>query len=52
MWSTKDWIVRNNHIYDIYGKPTTNPSRGAYGIQSYGTINALIENNLIEDVEG
>lgn len=46
MWSTKDWIVRNNIIQYVYGEGT-----GSNGIQSYGTINALIENNTITEVD-
>jgi hypothetical protein len=41
MWSTKDWIVRNNIIKNV--------SSGS-GIRSYGLINALIEHNTISDV--
>ena len=46
MWSTKDWIVRNNQVIDVYGNGTM-----SNGIQSYGTINALIENNTISQVD-
>ena len=46
MWSTQDWVVRNNHIYDVYARPDI--GRAGSGIQSFGTINALIEHNLIE----
>ncbi len=41
MWSTQDWIVRNNLLE---GVPTGS------GIRSYGVINALIEHNTIRNV--
>jgi hypothetical protein len=47
MWSTKDWIVRNTHIYEIYGWPPN--SRVGNAIMTYGTVNALIEHNHIQD---
>ena len=50
MWSTKDWVVRNNHIYDIYGWPAN--GRTGNGIMSYGTVNALVEHNHIEKSAG
>ncbi|CAM3666815.1 hypothetical protein VA7868_00176 [Vibrio aerogenes CECT 7868] len=50
MWSSKDWIVRNNHIYDVYRDHEKDYGKKGAGIQSYGTINALIEHNLFEDV--
>ena len=50
MWTTKDWIVRNTHIYDIYGWPPA--GRVGTGIHSYGTVNALIEHNFIESGSG
>lgn len=46
MWSTKDWIVRNNVVRNVYGNGTS-----SNGIQTYGTLNALIENNTITDVD-
>jgi len=48
MWSSKDWVVRNNVIdgASIDGGGTL-----AGGIQAYGTINALIANNLIRNVD-
>ena len=42
MWGTKDWIVRNNRIDYV-------PEGAA--IQSYGVINALVENNYITNVK-
>ena len=42
MWSSKDWIVRNNYIDGI---------PGGSGIRSYGVINALIEHNTISNVK-
>ncbi len=47
MWGSKDWIVRNNKLEKVY---TLNSTRGGQGIQAYGVINALIENNDIKDV--
>lgn len=47
MWSTKDWIVKNNLIQNVYVEGTT----GGNGIQTYGTINALIEFNTITGVD-
>ncbi len=46
MWGSKDWIVKNNHINKVY---TINNTRAASGIQAYGVINALVENNYIEN---
>jgi len=46
MWSTKDWIVRNNIVHSVFGNGTN-----SNGIQSYGTVNALIENNTISAVD-
>lgn len=46
MWGSKDWIVRNNLIDGV----TAGGSTVAAGIQSYGVINALIENNTIRNV--
>ncbi len=50
MWSTKDWIVRNTLMYDIYGWPPMGRVGG--GILSYGTVNALIEHNVIRGAGG
>jgi len=47
MWGSKNWIVRNNKLEKVY---TQNSTRGGQGIQAYGVINALIENNDIKDV--
>lgn len=47
MWGTKNWIVRNNIIDKVL---TINDPRPASGIQAYGVINALIENNTISNV--
>lgn len=41
MWSTQDWIVRNNYIEDV---------RTGSGVRSYGVLNALIEHNTMKDV--
>lgn len=41
MWSSQDWIVRNNVIDGV---------NGGSGIRSYGLINALIEHNTIKNV--
>ena len=41
MWSTQDWIVRNNLIEGV---------PAGSGIRSYGVINALIEHNTIRNV--
>lgn len=46
MWSTKDWIVRGNTVNYVYGNGTA-----SNGIQTYGTINAIIENNTITEVD-
>ena len=46
MWGSKDWIVKNSHIDKVY---TINSTREAAGIQAYGVINALVENNYIEN---
>lgn len=46
MWGSKDWIVKNNRINKVY---TINNTRAASGIQAYGVINALVENNYIEN---
>lgn len=48
MWGTKDWIVRNNKIEKV----VEGGGRSSSGIQSYGVINALIENNLIINNDG
>lgn len=45
MWGSKDWVVRNNLIDGV----TAGGSTVAAGIQSYGVINALIENNTIRN---
>ncbi|WP_214660671.1 right-handed parallel beta-helix repeat-containing protein [sulfur-oxidizing endosymbiont of Gigantopelta aegis] len=47
MWGSKDWVVKNNLIDTAY---TIDSTRGAAGIQAYGTINALIEHNEIKNV--
>lgn len=47
MWSTKDWTVRNNTIQYVKTEGGTH----AHGLQSYGTINALVENNSISEVD-
>lgn len=46
MWGSKDWTVRNNLIDGSSAAGTTVAS----GIQAYGVINALIENNTIRNV--
>lgn len=46
MWGSKDWIVRNNYIDGV----SAGGKSVASGIQSYGVINALIENNFITNV--
>ncbi len=46
MWGSKDWIVRNNKIEKVI-----TGSQNSSGIQAYGVINALIENNDISDVK-
>lgn len=46
MWSSKDWIVRNNLIDGV----TVDGTKGC-GIQSYGVINALVENNKVTNVD-
>ncbi|MDB4363240.1 right-handed parallel beta-helix repeat-containing protein [Pseudomonadales bacterium] len=43
LWGTKDWIVRNNFIDGVSAEGGSLAS----GMQSYGVINALIENNHI-----
>jgi hypothetical protein len=45
MWGSKDWVVRNNLIDGV----TAGGSTVTAGIQSYGVINALIENNTIRN---
>lgn len=47
MWSTKNWIVRDNIIKTVKSDPTWEVN----GIQTYGTINAIIEHNDILDVD-
>lgn len=44
-WSTKDWIIRNNYIDTHHASNylITTPN----GMQTYGTINALIEYNTV-----
>lgn len=46
-WSTKDWIIRNNYISIHSVDPVFRPN----GMQTYGTINALIEYNTIVDTD-
>jgi hypothetical protein len=46
VWGTKDWIVRNNRIDDV-DEADDNSARDGHGIQAYGVINALLENNHI-----
>ncbi len=46
MWSSRDWVVRNNYIDGV----TAAGSTIASGIQSYGVINALVEHNYIANV--
>jgi len=48
MWGSKDWVVKNNLIDTAY---TIDSTRGAAGIQAYGTINALIEHNEIKNCQ-
>jgi len=52
MWSTQDWIVRNNYIDNVIevDAGTTNFNRFGTAIMAYGTINALIEHNQIKNV--
>lgn len=47
MWGSKDWVVLNNEIDGVTAVAPTLAS----GIQSYGVINALIENNTIRNVD-
>ncbi len=52
MWGTQDWVVRNNYINSVEElNPDGTFNRLGTGIQSYGVINALIENNVIKNVE-
>lgn len=50
MWSSKDWIVRNNFIEDVdEDDKEGQPDRPGSCIQAYGVINALLEfNDLLE----
>jgi hypothetical protein len=43
MWGSKDWQVRNNYITQV----SRGTSDDSSGIQAYGVMNALIENNYI-----
>lgn len=47
MWGSRDWVVRNNLIDGVSADAPTL----AAGIQSYGVINALVENNTIRNVD-
>jgi hypothetical protein len=48
MWGSKDWVVRNNLLDTVIvdGGGTLSA-----GIQAYGTINALIDHNKIQNVD-
>ncbi len=51
MWGSQDWVVRNNYINYAEEQNTDGTfNRLGNGIQSYGVINALVENNYIENV--
>ena len=47
VWGTKDWVVTNNKISDIYSTGGTL----AAGIQAYGVINILIKNNHFSNTD-
>lgn len=46
-WSTKDWIVRNNYIDCHTSTDTTHTITYSNAMQTYGTINLLVENNTV-----
>lgn len=46
-WSTKNWVIRNNYISIRAADDSFQPN----GMQTYGTLNALIENNTIVDTD-
>jgi len=51
MWGSQDWVVRNNYINSVEELNTNGIfNRLGNGIQSYGVINALVENNFIENI--
>jgi hypothetical protein len=49
MWGSQGWTVRNN-IVDFVSKNKIPAIDHTSGIQAYGTVNALIENNYITNV--